>query len=93
MELGDVQVAIDLGPRIDTRTLPIERQVGRSIPALPLRVYVASIGDADRVINMLVGDTQRITEYARCGFAIEQPVPNEVNTAYQRWSTPGAPAA
>jgi hypothetical protein len=27
---------------------------------------------------MLVGDTQRITEYARRGFAIEQDVPDEV---------------
>ncbi|MBE1579535.1 DUF218 domain-containing protein [Amycolatopsis marina] len=51
---------------------------------LPLDEYIASIGDIDRVINMLVGDTQRITEYARRGFAIQQDVPDEVNAAYQR---------
>jgi uncharacterized SAM-binding protein YcdF (DUF218 family) len=51
---------------------------------LPLDEYVASIGDVDRVINMLVGDTQRITEYARRGFAIEQDVPEPVQLAYQR---------
>jgi hypothetical protein len=51
---------------------------------LPLAEYIASIGDADRVINMLVGDTQRITEYARRGFAIEQQMPHEVDAAYQR---------
>lgn len=51
---------------------------------LPLDDYIASIGDVDRVINMLVGDTQRITEYAHRGFAIEQDVPDHVHTAYQR---------
>jgi hypothetical protein len=39
---------------------------------LPLDEYIASIGDAKRVINMLVGDTQRITEYAKRGFAASQ---------------------
>lgn len=51
---------------------------------LPLDEYIASIGDVDRVINMLVGDTQRITEYASRGFAIEQDMPDHVHTAYQR---------
>lgn len=51
---------------------------------LPLDKYIGSIGDVDRVINMLVGDTQRITEYARLGFAIEQEVPVPVHAAYQR---------
>jgi len=27
MDLGDVQVAVDLGPRIDTSNLPVERRV------------------------------------------------------------------
>lgn len=31
MELGDIQVAIDLGPRIDTRALPVERRVRHTI--------------------------------------------------------------
>ncbi|MFI7126066.1 YdcF family protein [Nonomuraea sp. NPDC050153] len=54
--------------------------------SLPLSLdnYVVSIGDTDRVINMLVGDTQRITEYAKKGFAIEQPYPDEVDAAFQR---------
>ncbi|MBO4271273.1 YdcF family protein [Microbispora triticiradicis] len=54
--------------------------------SLPLSLddYVTSIGDVDRVINMLVGDTQRIIEYARRGFAIEQPYPDEVAAAFQR---------
>lgn len=51
---------------------------------LPLDEYIASIGDTKRVINMLVGDTQRITEYAKYGFAIEQEIPPQVQAAYQR---------
>jgi uncharacterized SAM-binding protein YcdF (DUF218 family) len=51
---------------------------------LPLDEYIDSIGDVDRVINMLVGDTQRITEYAKRGFALGQEMPDEVRAAYER---------
>ena len=51
---------------------------------LSLDDYVASIGDVKRVVDMLVGDTQRIEEYARRGFAIAQEVPADVRVAYQR---------
>jgi uncharacterized SAM-binding protein YcdF (DUF218 family) len=51
---------------------------------LPLDDYVASIGDVKRVIDMLVGDTQRIEEYAKRGFAIPQEIPPEVQAAYSR---------
>lgn len=51
---------------------------------LPLDKYVAFIGDVDLVINMLVGDTQRISIYAEQGFAIAQPIPARVRAAYQR---------
>ena len=54
-----------------------------SLP-LPLDDYIASIGDARKVIDMLVGDTQRIEEYARMGFAIPQEVPASVRAAYGR---------
>ncbi|WP_329110726.1 YdcF family protein [Micromonospora sp. NBC_01699] len=46
--------------------------------------YVANIGNADKVINMLVGDTQRIQKYAELGFAIPQHVPADVQLAYAR---------
>lgn len=55
-----------------------------SARSLPLDEYVEDIGDPDRVINMLVGDTQRITRYAELGFAIPQDVPAEVRAAYDR---------
>lgn len=50
----------------------------------PLPEYVKSIGDADRVINMLVGDTQRIIEYPKLGYAMEQEMPLGVHKAYTR---------
>ncbi|GAA3533585.1 YdcF family protein [Amycolatopsis ultiminotia] len=50
---------------------------------LPLDKYIVSIGDVDRVINMLVGDTQRIKIYAKRGFAIAQEVPLVVRKSYQ----------
>ncbi|MFI5587019.1 YdcF family protein [Amycolatopsis sp. NPDC051758] len=40
--------------------------------------------DEDRVIGMLVGETQRITEYAARGFAIPQRVPAGVERAFGR---------
>jgi len=51
---------------------------------LSLDDYVVSIGDVKRVIDMLVGDTQRIEEYARRGYAIPQEVPPSVRAAYDR---------
>jgi len=46
--------------------------------------YTASIGDARRVVDMLVGDTQRITYYAERGEAAPQDVPRDVQEAYER---------
>jgi hypothetical protein len=37
---------------------------------LPLSEYVETIGDAERVLNMLVGDTQGIELFAERGFAM-----------------------
>lgn len=48
-----------------------------------LNAYLQVIGDPDRVLNMLVGDTQRIIVYAGRGFAIPQFQPTEVTTAMQ----------
>ena len=45
---------------------------------------VASIGDARKVIDMLVGDTQRVEVYAERGFAIPQEVPDDVRAAFER---------
>lgn len=52
--------------------------------SLPLDAYIDSIGDVDKVINMLVGDTQRVTAYAERGFSLPQDVPAPVHAAYAR---------
>ena len=51
---------------------------------LPLEEYIAGIGDVDRVITMLVGDTQRLWVYPAKGWAAAVPIPVEVRAAYQR---------
>ncbi|MEV4600459.1 YdcF family protein [Amycolatopsis sp. NPDC049253] len=56
---------------------------------LPLDDYIKSIGDADRVVNMLVGDTQRITVYAQREYSIAQRIPSRVQVAYKRLVSAG----
>ncbi|MEU9867197.1 YdcF family protein [Actinomadura sp. NPDC048021] len=51
---------------------------------LPLDEYIASIGDVKRVVDMLVGDTQRVMVYPDRGFATPQDMPAEVEAAYRR---------
>jgi uncharacterized SAM-binding protein YcdF (DUF218 family) len=50
---------------------------------LSLDDYMASIGDTKKVIDMLVGDTQRIEVYAERGFAIPQAMPESVRAAFR----------
>jgi uncharacterized SAM-binding protein YcdF (DUF218 family) len=52
----------------------------------PLRFddYISSIGDGKLVLDMLVGDLQRVIEYPKQGFAVEQEVPEVVLDAYRR---------
>ncbi|WP_232836811.1 hypothetical protein [Lentzea terrae] len=49
---------------------------------LKLDDYVRSIGDEKLVIDMLVGDLQRVVEYPKLGFAVEQ------GRARRRYSPP-----
>lgn len=51
---------------------------------LKLDDYVRAIGDEKLVIDMLVGDLQRVIKYPKQGFAIEQVVPLGVMDAYNR---------
>ncbi|MEH0934227.1 YdcF family protein [Micromonospora psammae] len=51
---------------------------------LELNDYVRSTGEPRRVVDMLVGDTQRIEVYAERGFAIPQEMPDEVRAAFGR---------
>ncbi|MFB7775757.1 YdcF family protein [Streptomyces bauhiniae] len=45
--------------------------------------YLKSIGDEKLVLDMLVGDLQRVIEYPKLGFAIEQEVPEDVRDAHE----------
>ena len=51
---------------------------------LSLPDYVKRIGDDRLVIDMMVGDLQRVIEYPKQGFALEQDVPTGVENAYTR---------
>lgn len=44
--------------------------------------YIDHIGDARLVVDMLVGDLQRVIEYPQLGYAIAQDVPADVMRAY-----------
>lgn len=61
-----------------------ELQVVCASEPLSFSDYVNSIGDSRLVIDMLVGDLQRVIEYPQLGFAVEQDVPAEVQDAYER---------
>ncbi|MFF4444785.1 YdcF family protein [Streptomyces sp. NPDC001502] len=50
---------------------------------LELDDYLKSIGDEKLVLDMLVGDLQRVIEYPKLGFAIAQDVPEDVYDAYE----------
>ncbi|CAM5266906.1 YdcF family protein [Streptomyces hirsutus] len=51
---------------------------------MTLTEYVDSIGDAHLVIDMLAGAQQRLMIYPQQGFMIEQHIPDDVATAYER---------
>lgn len=49
-----------------------------------LGAYIASIGSEKRVLDMLVGDTQRLWVYAEKGFAAPQEIDDRTKAAYER---------
>lgn len=66
------------------RKLWPELDVTCSARTQTLADYITSIGDADRVLNMLVGDTQRIWVYADAGYAEPQVITDDTMDAYRR---------
>ncbi len=46
--------------------------------------YLKLMGDDPVVIDMMLGDLQRVMEYPKYGFAIEQDVPDDVVAAFTR---------
>ncbi|TCO34114.1 DUF218 domain-containing protein [Kribbella steppae] len=66
------------------RKLWPEVQVVCASEPIEFSEYLRSIGDAALVVEMLVGDLQRVIEYPALGFAVEQDVPGDVLAAYNR---------
>jgi uncharacterized SAM-binding protein YcdF (DUF218 family) len=77
-------------PYMERRAFATARRVWPQVEAVcaskPLAFadYLTSIGDDRLVIDMLVGDLQRVIEYPALGFAVAQDVPAEVQAAYRR---------
>ncbi|MDX2682744.1 YdcF family protein [Streptomyces soliscabiei] len=67
-----------------SRKLWPEADVVCASEPLELDDYIKSIGDEKLVVDMLVGDLQRVIEYPKLGFAVEQDVPGDVHDAYER---------
>lgn len=59
------------------------REVVLSSPPIAWRDYPNEILPRDRVISIMVGDLQRIREYPRLGFQIEQEIPAAVWEAWE----------
>ncbi|RSM36878.1 YdcF family protein [Amycolatopsis balhimycina DSM 5908] len=57
--------------------------------SLTLEEYVKTIGNAAEVVDMMIGDLQRVMVYPEHGFAIPQPVPPAVQAAYDRLMVAG----
>lgn len=74
MERRSYATARKLWPEVD---------VVCSSEPLGLGDYITSIGDEKLVVDMLVGDLQRVIEYPALGFAIEQKTPRDVRSAYE----------
>ncbi|MDD5050840.1 MAG: YdcF family protein [Candidatus Pacebacteria bacterium] len=53
-------------------------------PQIPFEAYFNETNTKERVINTIVGDLQRIREYPKKGFAIEQEIPKDVWEAYEQ---------
>ncbi|MFF7143536.1 YdcF family protein [Streptomyces nodosus] len=66
------------------RKLWPEADVACASEPLELDDYIKSIGDEKLVVDMLVGDLQRVIEYPKLGFAVEQDVPGDAYDAYER---------
>ena len=51
-------------------------------PPIPYEKYFTQFRSKDDIINIIVGDLQRIIEYSKRGYQISQDVPEQVRKAY-----------
>src|SRR5262249_31622521 len=60
------------------------KKVIEASPQIPFSEYPTAEVPRDLVINMMVGDLQRIRTYPAQGFQIEQEIPEDVWQAYEK---------
>src|SRR5215467_1493540 len=53
-------------------------------PGVPFEEYFNDANPKELVINIMVGDLQRIKEYSKLGYQIEQDIPDDIWKAYER---------
>ena len=53
-------------------------------PRISFERYCQNKKDKEKIINIMVGDLQRITEYPKLGFQVEQRIPVKVLGAYEK---------
>lgn len=61
-----------------------EKEVLVTSPQIPFEDYATEEIPLERVINIMVGDLQRIKLYPQMGFQIYQEIPKDVWSAYER---------
>ncbi len=61
-----------------------ETKIIISSPQIEYKNYFDGANPKDLVLNVMVGDLQRIKEYPKLGFQIEQNIPDEVWSAYEK---------
>lgn len=61
-----------------------EKEVLVTSPQIPFEDYATDEIPLERVINIMVGDLQRIKLYPQMGFQIYQEIPKDVWSAYER---------
>ena len=66
-----------------------EKDVIVTAPQLSFEEYPNNFFSKDEVINIMVGDTQRINVYPHKGYQIEQEIPEDVWNAYQELAKRG----
>lgn len=71
MELGDVQIAVDLGPTVDTSGLPVERQVRHS---LEVARALSAWNKTDEALTVMLDAEQRAREQVQHHYLSRQLV-------------------
>jgi uncharacterized SAM-binding protein YcdF (DUF218 family) len=66
-----------------------DKEVMVTSPQISFEEYPTGDIPLEKVINIMVGDLQRIRAYPEKGFQIEQPIPDNVWKAYERLVTLG----